>query len=89
MKEAMKLPIMTPNHDRWDEFCERLGGTEGCDFQEDGTWKCLGGTDKTFAIAILIDMGGVDIPASLSFFEQNGGFCDCEILFNVDREPSE
>jgi hypothetical protein len=35
------------------------------------------------------EMGGVDIPASLEYFEEHGGYCDCEILLNVDRhEPA-
>lgn len=85
MDTSMPLQTMTPEHQRWAEFCERLAGPEGCDFTEDGKWKCHGGTDKRFATAILTDMGGVDIPATLRFFEENGGYCDCEILFNVDE----
>lgn len=77
--------LMTPEHESWDEFCERLGGPEGCDFQEKG-WKCKGGTDKTFATAILKKYyPDVDVPATLAYFEDNGGYCDCEILFNVDK----
>jgi hypothetical protein len=29
-------------------------------------------------------MGGVDVRKSLAFFRANGGWCDCEIIFNVD-----
>jgi hypothetical protein len=25
------------------------------------------------------------IAASLSYFEEHGGYCDCEVLFNVDQ----
>lgn len=76
---------MTPEHSNWDDFVERLEGPEGCDFEGGGnTWKCRGGTDKTFATAILTDMG-MDVEASLKYFEKHGGYCDCEILFNVDR----
>ena len=82
--------VMTAEHERWEEFCERLGGPEGCNFREaeDGRtiWNCNGGTDKSLATAILEQMGGFDIPASLAYFEANGGYCDCEILFNVPRE---
>lgn len=74
---------MTRDHARWEEFCERLAGPEGCNFSDDG-WLCAGGRDKTFATAILESMGGIDVAASLSYFERNGGYCDCEILFNVD-----
>lgn len=80
--------IMNPDHPRWDEFCERLGGPEGCDFKEDKdgkiTWKCAGKTDKSFATAILKTMPEISVEKSLAFFEGSGGMCDCEILFNVN-----
>jgi hypothetical protein len=30
------------------------------------------------------NMGRVDIDGSIAFFQEHGGWCDCEILFNVD-----
>jgi hypothetical protein len=90
------MPLMTPKHPRWDEFCERLEGPEGCHFrprldQPGSTWTCAGGRDKTFAIQILTAMGfsSEDIAWSLQFFEVHGGFCDCEILFNVAAPAAE
>jgi len=79
------MDILTPKHNRWHEFTSRLGGSEACDFREDGTWKCKGGIDKTFSTSILTDMGGIDVPATLEYFTKHGGHCDCEVLFNVDR----
>jgi hypothetical protein len=83
--------IMTPVHPRWDEFCDRLEGPEGCNFKEKKpgdaksvTWKCSSSTARPLAKAILEDMG-MDVKKSLSFFEKHGGYCDCEILFNVER----
>ena len=73
---------MNRDHPRWGEFIERLAGR--CDIQEDGFARnCLGGRDKSKAIAIMESMGDIDIPASLAFFVRRAGFCDCEILFNV------
>lgn len=87
-----KTEVMTPDSPRWEEFTKRLAGPEGCDFKredpEDSSslqWWCKGGNDKSKAIKILQDMGGVDIGHSLVYFEEHGGFCDCEILFNVDQ----
>jgi len=82
--------IMTPQHARWDEFCERLEGPERCNFRKvngESRWTCKGGTDKTLATKILKTMGFTDplIESSLDYFEEHGGMCDCEILFNVDR----
>ena len=37
------------------------------------------------AEAVLTELGGIDIDGTLAFFREHGGYCDCEILFNVDR----
>lgn len=76
--------VLTPDRPRWAEFCERLAGPEGCDFTPEHTWKCAGGTDQSFARAILTDMG-VDVVGTLKWCSEHGGHCDCEILFNCDR----
>jgi len=76
------MEIMTKEHPRWNEFIDRLAGKEGCDFEED-SWKCSRETDKPLASKILKSMGNIDVTGSLKYFEKNGGYCDCEILFNV------
>jgi len=77
--------IMCKEHPKWNEFCRQLEGEEGCNFLEiEGkiTWTCKGGMDKTFATKLLKDYD-VDIEASLEYFDEHGGHCDCEILFNI------
>ena len=92
-KEAEHMPrskakeVMTPQHPRWEEFCNRLTGPEGCNFKkgptpEKTTWNCTGGESRPCAVKILTAMR-MDVAASLAFFDENGGHCDCEILFNV------
>ena len=78
---------MTAIDPRWDEFRNRLGGPEGCNFHEETpgdldsmTWRC--DHDHRRAKKILLDMG-YDIDTSIQYFNDLGGFCDCEILFNV------
>jgi Protein of unknown function (DUF2695) len=76
--------IMTPENPRWEQFTDlMLDGMEwnGCD----------GGRNQTApenvhrqAKAVLETMGGVDVDKTLQFFESRGGYCDCEILLNVD-----
>jgi hypothetical protein len=91
---------MTREHPRWGEFCERLGGIEGCEFGAGGKWVCAGGVDpKTlepgppefvhiFSRGILLKMGlsFEQIAASLEYFCEHGGHCDCEVLFNVRQD---
>jgi Protein of unknown function (DUF2695) len=75
-------PIL-PRHPRWEEFLDRLYGPEGCNFKT--TWTCFGGTDKRFSREILTRMGLSDraIAVSLAYFEDHGGYCDCEVVLNV------
>ena len=85
--------ILTPGHPKWVEFCDRLGGPEFCDFRdtESGgiTFNCSGETDRPGATKILAEMEGIDVAASLEWMSENGGYCDCEILFNCDPDDEE
>ena len=84
------MDVLTPQHPLWEEFSERLEGQEGCDFKQEGettasiTWRCKGGTNVELATAILTTMEGIDVGRTLKYFADNGGHCNCEILFNVE-----
>jgi hypothetical protein len=82
------MKVLTPKSPRWDEFADALyealyGPNGGCDgdIGQAGPTKVHG-----HAKQIMTAMGGVDIPASLKFFASKGGYCDCEILLNVDPD---
>jgi len=82
--------IMTVDHPRWNEFINRLEGLEGCNFRKDGdnfTWRCDSTMERSLAKTILKRMSiDIDIEGSLEYFAQHGGYCDCEIIFNVGSE---
>ena len=84
----MALEILTFRSLRWNVFVARLGHalTDGL---PEGTWRCgddgSDGSKHRYAEAVLAELGGIDIAGTLAFFRQHGGYCDCEILFNVDR----
>ena len=89
-----KTKAMTRTHPRWNEFCERLNGPEGCNFRNGKKgieWTCDGGRERPFAVAILKSMGfdADGVRASLNYFNTQDGHCDCEILINVDRLEDE
>jgi hypothetical protein len=68
--------ILTPNSDRWKTFIlavEAAVKIDGCDAKT-----------QRLAKRIMTDMGNVDIPGSIEYFEAHGGYCDCEILMNVE-----
>ena len=84
---------LTPESARWNEFCDALFNTITVSTNPH-RWRCDGdrghNKDKPelvhrYAKKVMADMGNVDVEASLKFFEEHGGYCDCEILFNVDR----
>lgn len=84
--------IMTVDHPRWNEFTERLGGPDGCNFRykapgdpRSATWTCSS-KGHELATPILKDMG-CDVEKSIEYFRSRGGYCDCEVLFNVERGP--
>jgi hypothetical protein len=71
--------ILTPADPRWAAFVRALnkaGSKLGCRH------------DHRLAKRIMAHMGGIDITGSIAFFEDHGGFCDCEILLNVDWNAS-
>ena len=76
--------ILTPDSPRWETFIEGLESwlseNDGCDGDREHVHRC--------AKAVMHKMGRINIEASLSYFEDHGGYCDCEILLNV-HEPLE
>jgi hypothetical protein len=83
---AVISQAMLPGNPRWGEFLDRLAGPEGCDFRAD-RWTCH--NDTRAAQALLVRMGLSDpaVKLSLAYYRDHGGYCDCEIVFNVDPLP--
>ena len=89
--------IMTPDHHRWSEFYERLGqyvsrlGCSGNGTQLDDAGKITpqdpAQPTHWLSQKLLIEMG-CDVDASLEYFREHGGYCDCEVLFNVEEGSS-
>ena len=68
----MKKEVLTPSHRYWRALCTRLSHTQ-C--QHD-----LRNTEK-----ILKSLPNIDVQESLNLYLELGGFCDCEILLNVEE----
>lgn len=82
----MNKTAMTPEHKRWKEFYDELAGPRGCDVStvDELRFKCDATRERPRATKILEAMGDIDVPGSLRFFDEHGGYCDCEILWNVN-----
>ena len=75
--------ILTPNSNRWGTFIEALDyavQVSGCN----GDQLQAGPRKHELAKRTMAAMGDVDVPGSIAYFEAHGGYCDCEILLNVD-----
>lgn len=68
----MKKEVLTPSHKYWRALGTRLSHTQ-C--QHD-----LRNTEK-----ILKSLPNIDVQESLNLYLELGGFCDCEILLNVEE----
>jgi len=81
------MEIMTPKHSKWKEFIDKLqGACEVRDAEGKVGWLCDGTTKN--ARRVLDCMDRIDVEKSLEYFQDFGGFCDCEIVYNVDNEEA-
>lgn len=73
--------VITTDHPRFREFRRRLArymvSPSNCRYH-----------DYRHARAVLEGMDGIDVAATLAYYRQRGGYCDCEILFNVMPEET-
>jgi hypothetical protein len=76
---------------QFDALCEWLGGPEGCNFQSQIpgdigsiTWTCDGTLKLT---RHWMRAHEIDEAANIPELEERGGYCDCEVLFNVTDAP--
>ncbi|MFX0066975.1 MAG: DUF2695 domain-containing protein [Candidatus Hermodarchaeota archaeon] len=77
-KKKNSANFMSSAHPNWKQFCKLLNAK----LQSIG---CFG--DLSNARMILENnFPNIDIEKSLQYFEENGGFCDCEILLNIYDE---
>jgi uncharacterized protein DUF2695 len=85
----MAPEILTPASPRWNLFTTLLWNTLTDEMPPD-TWPCgndgSSGSQHRYTEAVLTELGGIDVDGTLEFFREHGGYCDCEVLFNVDPE---
>jgi hypothetical protein len=82
--------MLTPDSARWTEFCNSLIealAPQVLDGDKISDGDLMFGCDNTLKHSeqILRAMGGIDVDLTLDYFEDHGGFCDCEVPFNVER----
>lgn len=75
MAEKSDIQIMTPSHPKWDAFKFKLIRVSN---------KCDSISKKQTELILIKDFPEVNLKRSINFFEKHGGFCNCEILMNVE-----
>lgn len=69
--------ILTVDHPRYREFRSRMAAYLQTNCPH----------DYRFSRQVLEEMG-FDVAATLAHYRERGGYCDCEILFNVAPEEA-
>jgi hypothetical protein len=72
--------IMSPYHPDWEEFCKMLL----YEIQDDGEDHCSRNLD--IAREVLESFPSVDVDASLAYFRERGGWCECTVLSHIKRD---
>jgi hypothetical protein len=70
--------ILNREHVGWNEFSSLLYDA----IFPNGKWHCKGNFQNTEKI-LTEHFPGVDVPETIRYFKANGGYCDCEVGFNV------
>lgn len=73
---AIDNDIMTPTNPSWPAFIGQLEAQ----IEEDGK----GCVPHHWRSRILLKKFGCDAKASIAYFKQHGGHCDCEVVVNVE-----
>jgi len=92
--------ILTREHPQWDQFIQILEGAvyfHEVDMPGEGEpqiyCQCKGDLTRSVAtLAFMTALGivdDIDVDGTVQYFEANGGYCDCEVLVNVDTEEDE
>ena len=77
----MKREILTPSHRYWNAFSYRLNQMINTHIEGKPQFNCK--HDLSNTTKILKSLPNIDVEESLSLLQDLGGFCDCEVLINV------
>jgi hypothetical protein len=72
----MSVTTMTPSNKDWPSFHVDLAKSLGSPASN------ICSHDHQHTEAVLAKYN-CDSPSSISYFKSHGGYCDCEVLFNV------
>lgn len=92
----MQTRLMTPEHPEWDDFMdmlvEQLVEDSGLELTDELTIAHItGGCDHTFdkSRAAMMLIEDANIRESLENFKDKGGYCDCEVVLNIQPRENE
>jgi hypothetical protein len=71
--------ILKPTHHMWGYFFKHLS-------EKLEKTECSG--DLSITETILKTIFDIDVEKTIEFFEENGGYCACEVMKNIYKRPS-
>ncbi len=78
-RSALLTPVQV------EMLCAWLAGLEGCNFQEDeATGEVMWDCDHSLRLTRRwLQQAGLDMEANVRRLNDNGSYCDCEVVFNA------
>lgn len=80
----MAKSVLTPDHRYWKALCTRLNEMLIIYIEGKPHSKCQHNLRCT--TKILKSLPGIDVEETLDLYMELGGFCDCEVLMNVEQD---
>ncbi len=77
-----KREVLTEKHAYWRGFMIRLN--DMVNTREYGQFLFNCRHDLSFSTKILKSLPNIDVEGSIEYLKSKGGFCDCEVLMNID-----
>lgn len=75
--------IMAPCNKHWNDFCWELDAKIDMDrLEATGHFNCKGNHDLTTEVLTRC-APYINLKETIELLEEKGGYCDCEVLFNV------
>ena len=78
----MKKDILTPTHKYWKALNYRLNQMVYTMVEGKPQFNCR--HDLSNTKRILKSLPNIDVEETLQLYQELGGFCDCEVLMNVE-----
>ena len=75
--------IMKPDHPKWSDFVRCMKYPAFCNRLKEIPTEIMCHGDTSYGRALLETFPGINVEATLDYFKQFGGHCDCAIALDM------